>query len=48
MIGNYLLKVSWEVVATPLTYWIVNALKRTEGEDYFDTDTNFTPFSLDA
>jgi queuosine precursor transporter len=48
MVGNYLIKVSWEVFATPLTYWIVNALKRAEGEDYFDTDTNFTPFSLDA
>ena len=48
MIGNYLIKVLWEVVATPLTYWIVNALKRAEGEDFYDTDTNFTPFSLDA
>lgn len=48
MIGNYVIKVGWEIVATPLTYWIVNALKRAEGEDYFDTDTNFTPFSLDA
>lgn len=47
MMGNYAIKVSWEAVATPLTYWIVGALKRAEHEDYFDTDTNFTPFSLD-
>jgi uncharacterized integral membrane protein (TIGR00697 family) len=48
MLGNYLIKVSWEVIATPLTYWIVAALKRAEQEDYFDSETNFTPFSLDA
>jgi uncharacterized integral membrane protein (TIGR00697 family) len=48
MIGNYLIKVGWEVVATPVTYVVVNALKRAEQEDFFDRDTNFTPFSLDA
>jgi hypothetical protein len=26
----------------------VNFLKRAESEDYFDRDTNFTPFSLEA
>lgn len=46
MIMNYLIKVTWEVVATPLTYQVVNFLKRAENEDYFDRDTNFTPFSL--
>ncbi|HEY9722747.1 MAG TPA: queuosine precursor transporter [Oscillatoriaceae cyanobacterium] len=48
MLTNYLLKVLWEVVATPLTYWIVGFLKRAEDEDYYDRDTNFTPFSLAA
>jgi uncharacterized integral membrane protein (TIGR00697 family) len=48
MFGNYLLKVGWEVVNTPLTYRIVNFLKRAEHEDYFDRDTNFTPFSLET
>jgi hypothetical protein len=33
-------------IATPLTYRIVAALKRAENEDYFDRDTQFTPFSL--
>jgi hypothetical protein len=33
---------------TPLTYKIVNFLKRAESEDYFDRHTNFTPFSLEA
>jgi uncharacterized integral membrane protein (TIGR00697 family) len=46
MVSNYLLKVLWETVMTPFTYRIVNFLKRAESEDYFDRDTNFTPFSL--
>jgi uncharacterized integral membrane protein (TIGR00697 family) len=48
MVANYALKVIWEVVATPLTYRVVGALKRAEGEDFYDTNTNFTPFSLDT
>jgi len=47
MLGNYIIKVGWEVFATPITYKVVNFLKRAENEDYFDRDTNFTPFSLD-
>ena len=46
MVANYSLKVLWEVLATPLTYRIVAALKRAEGEDFFDRGTRFTPFSL--
>jgi len=46
MLGNYLLKVGWEVLMTPFTYRIVNFLKRAESEDYYDRNTNFTPFSL--
>jgi len=46
LISNYLLKVIWEVVMTPLTYKIVGFLKRAEHEDFYDYDTNFTPFSL--
>lgn len=47
MIGNYFLKVFWEVIATPVTYKIVAFLKRSEHEDYFDRDTDFNPFTLD-
>ena len=43
---QYVFKVVWEVAATPLTYWIVGFLKRVEREDYYDRDTDFTPFSL--
>ena len=46
MASNYVLKVGWEVVATPLTYGVVGYLKRAEGEDYYDVGTDFTPFSL--
>jgi hypothetical protein len=35
-----------EVVKTPATYAAVAWLKRREHEDFYDTDTNFTPFSL--
>jgi uncharacterized integral membrane protein (TIGR00697 family) len=48
MLANYALKVTWEVVMTPFTYRVVHFLKRAEQEDYFDRDTNFTPFSLQA
>lgn len=48
MVGNYIIKVGWEVLATPLTYVVVGALKRAENEDFYDRDTNFTPFSLDT
>jgi queuosine precursor transporter len=45
---QYVLKVLWEVIATPATYRIVAFLKRAEQEDYYDRHTNFTPFSLKA
>jgi len=48
MLTNYVLKVTWEVVATPLTYKVVNFLKRKENEDYYDRNTNFTPFSIET
>ena len=48
MIGNYFIKVLWEVFATPFTYLIVNFLKKAEHEDYFDRDTDFNPFTLET
>ena len=47
-ITNYIIKVSWEVIATPLTYKVIGFLKRKEHEDYYDRDTNFTPFSIEV
>lgn len=43
---NYLLKVLWEALLTPVTYRIVGVLKRAEGVDVYDKDTAFTPFSI--
>jgi len=45
---QYLLKTGWEVVMTPVTYKVVGFLKRVENEDYYDRNTDFTPFSLKA
>jgi uncharacterized integral membrane protein (TIGR00697 family) len=47
-LDQYVLKSLWEVIAVPVTYRIVAFLKRAEHEDYYDRDTNFTPFSLKA
>src|ERR1022692_4351367 len=44
ILSGYLAKVLYEVAATPVTYWIVNSLKRREGVDVFDTNTDFNPF----
>jgi uncharacterized integral membrane protein (TIGR00697 family) len=46
MAFQFVAKVLVEVAFTPLTYKVVNALKRAEHEDYYDRNTNFTPFTL--
>lgn len=46
MATNYALKVGWEALLTPVTYAVVGGLKRAEGVDVYDKDTNFTPFSV--
>jgi uncharacterized integral membrane protein (TIGR00697 family) len=47
IVSNYLFKCGLEALATPLTYRVVNGLKRVENEDYYDYDTNFSPFASD-
>jgi queuosine precursor transporter len=44
LVTQWVLKVSWEVILTPVTYLVVGFLKRREGMDVFDAGTNFTPF----
>jgi queuosine precursor transporter len=44
MITNWLLKVGWEIILTPVTYAVVGGLKRKEGVDIFDDGTDFSPF----
>ena len=46
MLAQFVLKVSVEVLFTPVTYKIVAALKRAEREDFYDRNTNFSPFTL--
>jgi uncharacterized integral membrane protein (TIGR00697 family) len=46
MISNYFIKVGWEAVITPFTYMVVNFLKKKENEDYYDINTDFSPFTL--
>jgi uncharacterized PurR-regulated membrane protein YhhQ (DUF165 family) len=45
-ITNYIFKLLVEIVVTPVTYWVVNGLKRAEGVDVFDDDTNLSPFKF--
>ncbi len=46
ILSQWLFKVAYETVATPLTYLVVNFLKRKEKEDYFDRGTNFNPVAM--
>ncbi len=45
IISNYIFKTSIEILFTPLTYKVINFLKKKEGEDYYDKGTNFNPFT---
>ena len=45
-LAQYVLKTGWEVVMTPVTYRVVGFLKRAEQEDYYDRNTDFSPFTL--
>ncbi len=40
---NYLFKTGIEVLFTPVTYWVVNSLKKAENEDFYDIGTKFSP-----
>jgi hypothetical protein len=44
MFTQWALKVGWEALLTPVTYLVVGWLKRREGIDVYDKDTDFTPF----
>jgi queuosine precursor transporter len=45
-VTNYVFKCGVESLMTPVTYIVVNFLKRAEDEDYYDRDTNFNPFAV--
>jgi uncharacterized integral membrane protein (TIGR00697 family) len=46
IVTGYLLKVVYEVIATPLTYVIINSLKVAEKVDTFDRQMDFNPFTF--
>jgi len=46
IVAQWLAKSAYEAAATPATYWVVNFLKRQEGLDVYDTDTDFNPLAL--
>ncbi len=48
VLSQWAIKVAWEALLTPFTYLVINRLKRAEGIDIYDTDTNFSPFARQA
>ncbi|MEI6580557.1 MAG: queuosine precursor transporter [bacterium] len=46
IISNYIFKTGIEILFTPVTYKIINFLKKKENEDYYDINTKFNPFSI--
>lgn len=48
IVTNYIFKCGIEALMTPLTYLVVNFLKRVENSDYYDYKTNFNPFRIFA
>jgi len=46
ILTQWLFKSAYEAMATPLTYVVVNFLKRTEQQDHYDRDTNFSPWVI--
>jgi len=43
IVTQWLFKTAYEVAATPITYLMVNFLKRHDGADVYDRNTNFNP-----
>ena len=46
IIAGWIMKTMVETLLVPVTYLIVNKVKKFEGVDYYDKDTNFNPFSM--
>ena len=46
IITQWVMKTVYETLATPLTYGVVNYLKKVENIDVFDNDTKFNPLKL--
>jgi len=46
ILSNYFFKTAYEILATPLTYWVTGRLKRAENEDKYDYGEDYNPFKL--
>ena len=46
MLAQYLFKVGYEILFTPLTYLVVNRVKKSETIDTFDAGIAYNPFKL--
>ncbi len=45
-LSQWFFKTAYEVLATPVTYWVINSVKRAEQQDVFDVNTNFNPLKF--
>lgn len=45
VLSQWLIKTAWEALLTPVTYAAVGFLKRREGVEVFDSETDFSPFA---
>lgn len=45
VLSQWAIKTAWEALLTPVTYAVVGTLKRVEGVEIFDTETDFSPFA---
>ena len=46
MLTQWVFKVAYETAATPLTYLVINFIKRKEGVDAYDYRTRYNPFTI--
>lgn len=46
VVSNYVFKVGFEALATPITYRVVAFLKAAENSDVYDYSTDFNPFAV--
>lgn len=46
ILTQWIIKTIYEIIATPLTYWVVGFIKKKEKVDSYDYKVNYNPFSF--
>lgn len=46
ILAGWLIKVAVEIILTPVTYVVINKVKKIENEDYYDKNTDFSPLKF--